>query len=375
VNYLLYSNGMLSYLQYLLCCFVVILTCCLVLLIRSEMAGRNTRNDDVIAATLSAVAQALAQNQGNGGHGQEDQGEVEERRLDRFMRKKPLTFKGRFNPEGALTWMESMERIFRAMVTNDDQKVRLATHMLAEEAEYWWTSTKRRIEASGDVITWVRFKNEFLKKYFSEDLRNKKEAEFLNLKQGSMSVVEYAAKYEELSRFCPYINAEDAMVSKCVKFENGLRSEIYQYICFHEIRDFDTLVHKCRMFDDARKAKMNYYKAVSDKKGKGHGNGKPYNKDKGKRKDDGGGSKVNVAEVKCFKCGVFGHFASDCKKGDSCFKCGQKGHEAFECKRDITCYNCGEAGHLSTKCTKPKKAAGKVFALIAEEVEQPDNLI
>jgi len=221
------------------------------------------------------------------------------------------TFKGRFNPEGALTWMESMERIFRAMVTNDDQKVRLATHLLAEEAEYWWTSTKRKIEASGDVITWVRFKNEFLKKYFSEDLRNKKEAEFLNLKQGSMFVAEYAAKYEELSRFCPYINAEDAMVSKCVKFENGLRTEIYQYICFHEIRDFDTLVHKCRMFDDAGKATMSYYKAVSDKKGKGHGNGKPYNKDKGKRKDVGGGSKANVAEVKCFKYGILGHFASD----------------------------------------------------------------
>jgi len=84
------------------------------------MAGGSGRNDDAIAATLSAVAQALAQNQGNGSHGQEDQGEAEERRLDRFMRNKPPTFKGRFNPEGALTWMESMERIFRAMVTNDD---------------------------------------------------------------------------------------------------------------------------------------------------------------------------------------------------------------------------------------------------------------
>jgi len=188
----------------------------------------NGRNDDAIAAALTVVAQVLAQAQGNGGHGQEDQGDVEKRRLDRFMRNKPPTFKGRFDPEGALTWKESMERIFLAMVTNDDQKVRLATHILAEEAEYWWTSTKRRIEASGDAITWVRFKNEFLKKYFPKDMRNKKEAEFLNLKQGSMSVAEYAAKYEEFSRFCPYINAKDAMDSKCVKFENGLRPKIYQ---------------------------------------------------------------------------------------------------------------------------------------------------
>jgi len=129
------------------------------------------------------------------------------------------------------------------------------------------------------------------------------------------------------------------------------------------------------MFDEAGKAKMNYYKAVSDKKGEGHGNGKPYNKDKNKGKDVGGGSKMNVAEVKCFKFSVLGHYASDCKKGESCYKCGQKGHKSYECKREITCYNCGEAGHLSTKCTKPKKAAGKVFALNAEEVEQPDNLI
>jgi len=67
------------------------------------MAGENGRNDDAIAATLTIVAQALARNQGNGGHGQEDQGEAEERRLDRFMRNKPPTFKGRFDLEGALT--------------------------------------------------------------------------------------------------------------------------------------------------------------------------------------------------------------------------------------------------------------------------------
>ena len=41
------------------------------------------------------------------------------------------------------------------------------------------------------------------------------------------------------------------------------------------------------------------------------------------------------------------------------------------------CYNCEDAGHIGTKCTKPKmeKSRGKVFALNAEEVEEPDNLI
>jgi len=84
---------------------------------------------------------------------------------------------------------------------------------------------------------------------------------------------------EELSRSFPFIKAKDPMISKCVEFDSGLRLEIYQYICFHEIRDFDTLEHMCRMFDDAGKAKVNHYKAMNDKKGKVHGFGKPYNRE------------------------------------------------------------------------------------------------
>jgi len=65
-------------------------------LLLSEMAGGAGRNDDAIAAVLIVVAQA----QGNGGHGQEDQGEVGERRLDRLMRNKSPAFKGGFDLEG-----------------------------------------------------------------------------------------------------------------------------------------------------------------------------------------------------------------------------------------------------------------------------------
>jgi len=105
-----------------------------------------------------------------------------------------------------------MERIFRAMVTSDDHNVKLATHMLAVEAEYWWTNAKGRVEAGGEVVTWARFKSEFLWKYFPEDLRTKKEVVFLSMKQENLSVAEYSAKFKKLSWFCSYIKG-------CYSFE------------------------------------------------------------------------------------------------------------------------------------------------------------
>lgn len=60
-----------------------------------------------------------------------------------------------------------------------------------------------------------------MEKYFFEDIKNKKEMKFLELKQGNMTVVEYAMKFEELYRYFPYYNEEVRESSKCVKFVNG----------------------------------------------------------------------------------------------------------------------------------------------------------
>ncbi|KEH26062.1 hypothetical protein MTR_6g043390 [Medicago truncatula] len=80
------------------------------------------RDDAAIAQALAAMARVLAQSNEQAAIGLRKEGEVEERRLDRFLRNNPPTFKGRFDPEGAQTWGQGMERIFRAMVTSDDQK-------------------------------------------------------------------------------------------------------------------------------------------------------------------------------------------------------------------------------------------------------------
>jgi hypothetical protein len=138
------------------------------------MAGRN---DQAIANAMTAVAQAL----NNALQGQQNQqGGADELRLDRFMRNNPPTFKGRYNPDGAQNWLQGIERIFRAMAITNEQKVRLATHMLAEEAEFWWENTRQRLEGAGTVVTWEIFREEFLGKYFPAMCVTRKKLNSLN---------------------------------------------------------------------------------------------------------------------------------------------------------------------------------------------------
>ncbi|KAF1859170.1 hypothetical protein Lal_00001001 [Lupinus albus] len=142
-----------------------------------------------------------------------------------------------------------MERIFRAMNCSEAQKLTYATYMLVTEAENWWEFTRRQMETEGQLISWSTFKAKFLQ-YFPADLKRKKEMEFLKLEQGNMSVGEYAAKFEELARFCPYSELEVDGRSKCSKFESGLRPKLKRMFGHQEIANFATLVNKCRMYED-----------------------------------------------------------------------------------------------------------------------------
>ncbi|KAA0035418.1 ty3-gypsy retrotransposon protein [Cucumis melo var. makuwa] len=78
----------------------------------------------------------------------------------------------------------------------------------------------------GDVsqITWQQFKESFYAKFFSASLRDAKRQEFLNLEQGDMTVEQYDAEFDMLSRFAPEIIAIEAV--KADKFFRGLRLDI-----------------------------------------------------------------------------------------------------------------------------------------------------
>ncbi|CAL5191646.1 unnamed protein product [Lathyrus oleraceus] len=102
------------------------------------MAGRNNR---VIVDVLEATANVMAQ-PNVALHANQNDGVDELYRLGKFQRNNLHTFKGMYDPRGAHIWLQKIEKIFRVMACTDTQKMFFGTHMISEEAKYWWKNTR-----------------------------------------------------------------------------------------------------------------------------------------------------------------------------------------------------------------------------------------
>ncbi|XP_058733470.1 uncharacterized protein LOC131605091 [Vicia villosa] len=289
------------------------------------MAGRGGRNDDVIAETLGMISGVLGGNANGAGIGSN-------RQLGEFQRNNPPLFKGTHDPDGAQKWLKEIKRIFRVIYCVENLKVRA------------------ELDADGVAITWANFRREFLRRYFPEYVRGRKEIEFLELKQGNMTVSEYASKFVELAKYYAHYNNDEARIFlKCIKFDNVLRDEIKQGIRYKRIRRFGDLVDCSRIFEeDNIKVKSAHSHELVDKRGK-----KPMDRVGHCRHE------CKIIEKKSFKCGKTGHISTNYRE------------------KTVTCYNCDEEGHICSQCIKPRKnqLGGKVFDLFGSETTPEDRLI
>ncbi|KAA3483963.1 Retrotransposon protein [Gossypium australe] len=101
----------------------------------------------------------------------------------------------------AKCWLETIQRVFNEMSCPLDDYLRSAVSLLSEEAYSWW-ATITAVVLEND-IHWDFFKSEFKKKYISERYLDKKNKEFLELKQGNKLVAEYEREFAYLSKSRP----------------------------------------------------------------------------------------------------------------------------------------------------------------------------
>ena len=150
-------------------------------------------------------------------------------------------------------WFMQVEKILEAMeITSDMTRIILAAFQLEGEAQVWWNwaKTSRDLEA----MTWVELQELYMGKYFAATTRHAKAQEFLGLKKGAMTVIEYLARFTELARFVDNYVATD--LAKVRRFENGLKLSIRGRIVGLFLQDMDSMVGTAltieREIEDAR---------------------------------------------------------------------------------------------------------------------------
>ncbi|XP_057958389.1 uncharacterized protein LOC131151158 [Malania oleifera] len=145
--------------------------------------------------------------------------------IDRFTRMHPPTFVGGLNPFIEEDWVEKTERILEVLHYTNRQRVLYATFQLSGEAGRWWIAVTllEKQRASPSSMMWGR------------------------VKEGTLTVQRYAARYIDLSQFAPYMVPNE--YKKAQRFERGLRKDIRRLLGMLQIREFSVLIDKATIVE------------------------------------------------------------------------------------------------------------------------------
>src|ERR1044072_2543782 len=310
------------------------------------------------------------------------------RGLSDFRLHDPPKFLGDTDPEKTDLWIQEVEKIITVLSTPKETKLDYAAYLLLGDAEYWWRGARLILEANHVAVNWESFRRVFLQKYFPVSAQEEKETQFLRLRQGGMSVAEYAAKLESLAKHFRFFRNQVDEVYLCTRFLDGLRNEIEAFVRPLSIQQFQPLVEKCREIETMQSrhgnrpvsggpVKTGNSNQGSSGKGKQFQK-KPYERSKGK----------NRFSRKTGSQGA-GPKGSDQPTGVNLFKCGKAGHFARNCvAKDPICFNYNHPGHFARDCKAPKAeptvnvargnrpvARARVYTMSGQETAGTEGLI
>ncbi|KAA3463944.1 Protein MCM10 [Gossypium australe] len=160
-------------------------------------------------------------------------------------------------------WLENTIRVFDKLSCTSAECLKCAISLLRDFAFQWWNTLVPVVPR--ERVTWVFFQTEFRKKYISQWFLDQKHKEFLELKQGRMTVTKYEREFVQLSKYArEYVFTKEII---CKRFVDGLNEGIKLLVGILDLKEFVLLVDRaCKAEDFSREKKKSDSEARDSRK-------------------------------------------------------------------------------------------------------------
>ncbi|KAM6556128.1 hypothetical protein CsatB_003147 [Cannabis sativa] len=295
---------------------------------------------------------------------------------ERFRKQHPPEFEGGIDPVVAEEWMSRIESILQMLRVDGNDRVKCASYMLRKDARIWWEVVEQTKNV--DTMNWDDFKRVINEKYYNSAVLAAKVGEFTGLVQGSLTVTEYAQKFDRLAKFAPDLVPTDRV--RAHRFVEGLKPMVARDVEIVSRGQF-SYAQVVEMALTAERSENKIWKENAarreSKKGGANSNdhkkrgqdqsGQPSQDKRYKSDNDqrfNGSSGRNIPE--CPKCTK--RHLGECR-AKACYKCGKEGH----IKRNCPLW--GQTGNRAEPKKDDKYVPARVFAITQAEAEASPSVV
>ncbi|KAA3465750.1 Gag-Pol polyprotein [Gossypium australe] len=155
------------------------------------------------------------------------------------------------DPERVEFWLENTINVLNELSCTSVECLKCAVSMLKDSAYQWWNTLISVVLK--ESVTWEFFQTESKKKHISQRFLDQKRKEFLELKQGNMTVSEHEREFVRLSKYARECIPTEIAI--CKRFEEGLNEDIKFLVRILELKEFIVRVDRAHKAEELRNEK------------------------------------------------------------------------------------------------------------------------